>query len=166
SETFATADGEIAVAVGSERQWQRFCEAIGRPELATDPRFDTNAQRVSNRQELRPALERAFSERGSFAWLDALDAAGVPCGPIRNIAETFADPQVQARRMIETIAHPTVGTLRTTGIPFKFSRTPGSVRSAPPLRGQHAEEVLGWLGYTDPEIATLRAGGAAAPQAD
>ena len=155
-ETFRTADGEIAVAVGSERQWARFCGAIGRPALAADPRFAENASRIAHRGELRPQLEEVFASAGSGEWLRRLEAAEVPCGPINDLAAVFADPQVLARRMVETIEHPTIGPLRVTGVPFKYSATPASVRSAPPLLGEHADELLAWLGYEAGDVARLR----------
>jgi glutaryl-CoA transferase len=158
-ETFPTADGEIAVAVGSERQWRRLCDALGDASLAEDPRFSGNAARVEHRDELRPLLERHFRTRPSAEALRALRRAGVPAGPINDLAAVFADPQVLARGMVETVAHPTLGELRLPGIPFKLSRTPATVRSAPPLLGEHTDEVLAWLGYDAPAIRQLRADG-------
>ncbi|MDQ3492708.1 MAG: CoA transferase, partial [Chloroflexota bacterium] len=136
-ETFPTEDGQIAVAVGSERQWQRFCDALGAPELATDPRFATNGERVRQRDELRGLLVARFAERPSAEWLEVLSAGEVPCGPVRDLAQVFTDPQVLERDMVATVEHPTVGELRLTGIPFKFAATPGSIRRPPPLLGQH-----------------------------
>jgi glutaryl-CoA transferase len=159
-ETFGTADGSIAVAVGSDRQWPRFCQALELPELATDSRFASNARRVEHRRELREALTSRFATRTSADWTERLLAADVPSGPINDLAAVFADPQVGARRMVESVAHPTAGELRTTGIPFKLSLTPGSVRSAPPLLGQHTDEVLAELGFAPDEVARMRAAGA------
>ncbi|MBA3851204.1 MAG: CoA transferase [Chloroflexi bacterium] len=158
-ETFPTADGQIAVAVGSERQWLRFCEALGAPDLAADRRFVTNAARVRHREILREDLVARFATRPAAAWLESLAAAEVPCGPVRNLAEVFADPQVLARGMVATVEHPTVGELRLTGIPFKFAATPGSIRRPPPLLGEHTAEVLAELGYSEPGVARLRASG-------
>ncbi len=155
-ETFRTADGEIAVAVGSERQWPRFCAALGRPELAADPRYAENASRIAHRGELRVELDGVFASAGSGEWLRRLEAAEVPCGPINDLAAVFAEPQVVARRMVETIEHPTIGPLRMTGVPFKLSATPASVRSAPPLLGEHTDELLAWLGYEVGDVARLR----------
>jgi len=155
-ETYATADGEIAVAVGSERQWPRFCAAIGRPELADDRRFVDNAARLAHRAELRDLLVAVFAGGASAEWLARLEAAEVPCGPINDLAAVFRDPQVLARRMVETVEHPTIGPVRMTGVPFKLSATPAAVRTPPPLLGQHTDEVLGWLGYDAAEVAALR----------
>jgi formyl-CoA transferase len=144
-ETFATLDGEICVAVGSERLWGSFCEAVGVPGLAEDTRFATNATRVANRVALRPILEQRFAAASSTDWLDRLAAAGVPSGPINDIAAAFAHPQAAARAMVETVEHPTIGPLPLTGIPFKLGRTPGSIRRPPPLLDEHRDELLRWL---------------------
>jgi len=158
-ETFATADGQIAVAVGSERQWALFCDAIGLPDLVADSRFASNGARVRSREALQMILAPRMLERGSAAWLAALSAAEVPCGAVRDIADVLDDPQVIARDMVETVDHPTIGPLRLTGIPFKLSATPGSIRRPPPLLGEHTDEVLSELGYSGEEIVVLRRDG-------
>ena len=158
-ETFWTADGSIAVAVGSDRQWPRFCEAVGLPALVRDARFATNGARVEHRAELRRMLEPAFATRTSADWSGRLLAAEVPAGPINDLAQVFADPQAVARRMVESVAHPTIGELRTTGIPFKLATTPASVRTAPPLLGEHTDEVLAELGFDADEVRRMRATG-------
>jgi crotonobetainyl-CoA:carnitine CoA-transferase CaiB-like acyl-CoA transferase len=155
-ETYTTADGEIAVAVGSERQWPRFCAAIDRPALADDPRFVDNAARLAHRAELRQLLVEIFAAGPSAAWLARLEAAEVPCGPINDLAAVFRDPQVVARRMVETVEHPTIGPVRVTGVPYKLSATPGSVRTPPPLLGEHSDALLEWLGYDAAEVAAMR----------
>ncbi len=158
-ETFRTADGSLAVAVGSDRQWPRFCGAVGLPELAGDERFATNGARIGHRAELRTLLEERFASGTSAEWTARLLGAEVPAGPINDLAEVFADPQARARRMVESVAHPTIGELRTTGIPFKLSATPASVRTAPPLLGQDTDEVLAGLGFAPDEVARMRASG-------
>ena len=155
-ETFETVDGAIAVAVGSERQWGRLCTAIGLPALADDPRFATNGGRVDSRDELVPTLAARFAERSSGEWLSALDAAGIPCGPINDIVAAFAAPQAEARAMRATVDHPTLGSIAQVGLPFELSRTPASIRSAPPLLGADADGILEGLGYAAAEIAALR----------
>jgi crotonobetainyl-CoA:carnitine CoA-transferase CaiB-like acyl-CoA transferase len=158
-ETFETADGEIAVAVGSERQWPRFCRALGLPALADDPRFATNGDRVENRVELIATLRDRFAEQTSAEWLAALDAADVPAGPINDLPTAFASPQAVARRMAVEVEHPVLGTTTQVGLPFELSATPASIRTAPPLLGEHSEEILAEAGYSVAEIGSLRRDG-------
>jgi crotonobetainyl-CoA:carnitine CoA-transferase CaiB-like acyl-CoA transferase len=158
-ESFPTADGEIVVTVGADRQWSRLCEVLGLPEIARDPRFASNAGRVAARAELRPLLEARFRERSSNDWLERLRSAEVPAGPINDIAAVFSDPQVLARGMVESIPHPTIGEVRVPGIPFKLEGTPASVRHPPPTPAQHTGEILTWLGYDETAVRELRADG-------
>jgi crotonobetainyl-CoA:carnitine CoA-transferase CaiB-like acyl-CoA transferase len=158
-ETFATTDGEIAVAVGSERQWPRFCEALGVAELATDPRFATNGDRVEHRDELRSLLTGRFERRTSAEWIAALDAADVPCGDINDVLAAFATPAARAARMRIAITHPKLGAVDQVGAPFTLSRTPPRVATAPPLLGEDSEAVLADLGYSGDEITRLRTSG-------
>jgi formyl-CoA transferase len=158
-ESFRTADGEVAVAVGSERQWQRFCEALDLAGLADDPRFRTNAHRVREREALRGLLASRFAERPSHEWVARLTGADVPVGQVRDMAEVFSDPQVEALGMLATVEHPTIGPLRQTGIPWALSATPGAIRRPAPLLGQHTDEVLAELGYEAADIGRLRGDG-------
>jgi glutaryl-CoA transferase len=161
-ETFATADGEIAIGVGSERQWSRLGPAIGLPELATDARFATNADRVERRSELVPILAERFATGDSATWLDRLDAAGIPAGPILDVAEAFASPQAAAIGSRVPLEHPTLGRVDQVGIPFELAGTPESIRRPPPLLGEHTDEILREAGYDRPAVDRLRALGVVA----
>ena len=158
-ETFETADGEIAVAVGSERQWPRLCVALGLPALADDPRFATNGDRVERRADLRPTLAERFAERSTGEWLAALEAAEIPAGPINDVLAAFAAPEAVARGMTVEMEHPAWGVIRQVGVPFELSGTPASIRIPPPLLGQDTDAILADLGYATAEIAALRASG-------
>ena len=158
-ETFPTADGTIAVAVGSERQWRRFAGAIGAPELTDDPCFATNGARVENRDSLHPLIAERLAAETTATWLARLAEAEVPVGPINDLATAFASPQVAARGLLTEVDHPVLGPLRQVGPPFELHATPATVRSAPPLLGEQTDEVLGELGYTAGEVAGLRDAG-------
>jgi crotonobetainyl-CoA:carnitine CoA-transferase CaiB-like acyl-CoA transferase len=158
-ETFATSDGQIVVAVGSERQWVRFCAAIGDAGLAVDPRFATNGDRVAARAKLRPLLADRLAARATAHWLAALAEADVPCGAITDVLTAFRSTEARARSMLVEVEHPALGVLRQAGIPIEFAATPGAVRTAPPLLGEHTDEVLGELGIAPDELVRLRADG-------
>ena len=145
-QVFEVADGHIILAVGNDTQFARCCEVAGNPELALDKRFVTNALRVQNREQLVPLLANLMRQRPRDAWLQALAAAKVPCGPINDLEQVFADPQVQARCMVSTVAHPHQSALPLVSSPMKLSATPVQTRRAPPLLGQHTDEVLAELG--------------------
>ena len=158
-ETFATSDGEIAVAVATERQWRRLCVALGLNELIDDPRFVDNGARVRHRDELRPLLAASFGSRPSAEWLAALDAAQIPCGPVNDVLAAFAQPQAVAREMRVTVEHPVLGPVEQIGLPYTLSATPASIRSAPPILGEHSEAILLELGYDATERHGLRRDG-------
>jgi crotonobetainyl-CoA:carnitine CoA-transferase CaiB-like acyl-CoA transferase len=158
-ETFATSDGQIAVAVGSERQWPRLCAALEIDVLVDDPRFADNDARVRHRDQLRPILAELFVMKDSTHWLTLLDQAGVPCGPVNDVLAAFDQPQARAREMRVVVTHPTLGPMDQIGLPIKLTATPASIRSAPPLLGEHSAQILAELGYSDAEVATLRAEG-------
>jgi crotonobetainyl-CoA:carnitine CoA-transferase CaiB-like acyl-CoA transferase len=155
-ETFATADGLIAVAVGSERQWPRLCHALGLDHLASDARFANNDLRVQNRTDLRPLLANRFVTEPSSHWLAALDAAEVPSGPVNDVLEAFGQAQAQHLGMVATVDHPRLGPIRQIGVPFKLAESPASIRTAPPLLGEHSAEILRELGFDDGAIDALR----------
>ena len=156
--TYPAADGLIAVAVGNDGQFARFADAVGHAEWARDARFTKNPDRVANRETLDAMIAPALKREMSAAWIAKLRAAGVPCGPINSVAEALNDPHTLARNMVRAVKHPTAGELRMVGIPFRMSGTPESIRRAPPLLGQHTEEVLATeLGLSAERIAELRA---------
>lgn len=159
-QTFRTRDGEVILACGNDNLYRKFCEAAGCAALGADARFATNGKRVENRAELTRLLQAVFDQRSTREWVGLLEAAGVPSGPINNIAQVFEEPQVKARGIRVELDHPVAGKLATVASPMRFSGTPLEHRAAPPLLGQHTEDVLrGLLGMTDAAIARLRADG-------
>jgi CoA:oxalate CoA-transferase len=160
-EPFATADGQLMIAAGNDALWRRLCQAIGHPESADDPRFRTNPLRHAHYAEMRALLADAFAVRTTAAWREILDAAEVPNGPINTVADVVADPQVQAREMIQHVVHPAAGETMLPGVPIKMSETPGGIRTPAPLLGEHTHAVLAdWLGYDGAQIEALRGRGA------
>ncbi len=158
-DTFRTADGEIAIGVGSRRQWQAFCEVIGLAELATDARFATNGQRVANRVELIALLAERLAARSSADWLAALDRAGIPAGPIRDIRQAFESPQAEAIGSRVRLDHPRLGPVDQVRPPFDLGVTPATIRRPPPLLGEHSREILVEAGYDDEAVDSLQAKG-------
>ena len=159
---FHTSDGYINVACANQATWERMCGAINRQDLLEDPRFATNADRVQNLAEMLEPLTETFAQESSDHWLEILEKAGVPSGPIYNMAEVYSNPQVLARDMVVEMEHPTAGRVRNIGIPVKLSETPGSVRRPAPTLGQHTEEVLTEFGYSGEDIAGFKNSGVVA----
>jgi formyl-CoA transferase len=159
-QTFHTRDGDLILAVGSDSQFRRFCEAAGIPDVPRDPRFATHVARVSNRDACEAAIAPAIKRRTTAEWVSLLEPLGVPCGPINRLDEVFDNPQVKHRRMRIDVPHPLSGTVPQVASPIKFSRTPIVHDTPPPLLGQHTDDVLrGLLGKSDADIAELRANG-------
>ncbi|MBF8782068.1 CoA transferase [Pseudomonas fulva] len=155
---FPTADGDIILAIGNDGQFRKFAEAAGRPEWAEDPRFAGNAQRVANRGVLVPLIRQVTVFRTTAEWVSLLEAVGVPCGPVNDLAQVFQDPQVVARQLALTLAHPLAGSVAQVASPIRLSRTPVEYRRAPPLLGEHTDEVLGQLlGLNHEALGRLRA---------
>ncbi len=159
-QTFHAADGWIIVAVGNDGQFRKFVTAGGRPELADDPRFATNPQRVAQRDVLVPILAEMVAPRTREQWILDLERAGVPCGPINSLDEVFENEQVVSRGLRVDLPHPTAGTVKLVGSPMKMSATPPEALRHPPLLGEHTDMVLReTLGYSAEHIAALRAQG-------
>jgi formyl-CoA transferase len=158
-QVFACADGHVIIATGNDGQFAKFCQVGGMPELAADPRFRTNPDRVRNRAEMIPILERMVLAKTRQAWMDELEAAGVPCGPINTIADTFENPQVRARGMKIDLPHPSAGQVPMVANPIKYSATPLQYQAPPPLLGEHTIAVLRDLGYAPDQIERLRTSG-------
>ena len=159
-QVFEVSDGHLILAVGNDAQFARFCEVAGLAGLAADPRFAKNAGRVRERATLVPLLAATLKTRTRADWLASLEAAKVPCGPINDLAEVFADPQVRSRGMTARLPHPLAGEVQLVASPLNLSATPVQYRRAPPLLGEHTDEVLGELGFGVDEIAALRRSGA------
>lgn len=150
-----TRDGYINVGANNQRLWKRLCTAIGREELMEDERFATNERRMANREELARELESTLRERTTGEWMEVLLEVGFPAGPIYNYGQVFEDEHTLAREMMVEMEHPVEGTVRGLGIPVKLSETPGAVRRAAPLLGEHTRETLRRLGYSEEKIAEL-----------
>ena len=158
-QSFAGSDGNFILGVANAGLWQRFCNAIEHPELLEDPRFRTNDDRVVNRSECVQVLNNIFGTNTVSYWVDKISEAGVPCGPINRVSDVVNDPHVLSRDMISGIEHPNIPDLRFPGSPLKLTETPPSIRRAPPLLGQHNEEILCELGYSPDSIDSLRGRG-------
>jgi len=155
-----TSDGYINIAANTGPFWLGMVEMIGAPELAEDPRFKTNGDRLANLTALEAELNARFETRSSADWLAEFEARGIPAGPILNVIEMHNDPQTVAREMVPTTDHPMAGRVQTIGLPIKFESTPGRVATPSPLFGQHTADVLAELGYSQEEISTMAENGA------
>ena len=159
-ETFPGRDRQFILAVGNDSQFARFCEIAGKPEIARDPRFETNANRVRNRKTLVPILRELTITRNADEWIGALETAGIPCGPVNDLGAVFSDPHVLARDLKIALPHPASGSVNLIGSPIKMEKTPVSYRNAPPLLGSGTSNVLQkYLGLSNADLAQLHASG-------
>jgi crotonobetainyl-CoA:carnitine CoA-transferase CaiB-like acyl-CoA transferase len=159
---FHAEDGDVAIAPSTPVHVRRFLEALGLAHLLDDPAFADNAARVRNRDRLRPLINAAIVTATVEQWIERLNAAGVPCGRVMNLAEVFSDPQVSAQEMMLEVEHPGHGRVRMTGFPVKLSATPAQLRHPAPQLGEHTDEVLRGLGYDGAAIAGFRRDGVVA----
>jgi len=159
-DAFSARDGWFIVGVANEKQWGLLCDVLDRPEMKNDSRFAANRDRVTNREVLLAELNRIFSERDVDTWLEELTKAGLPCGRINSIPEVFAHPQTEAREMKLETEHPTAGTIKVPGFPYKLSETPAGIQKPPPMLGEHTEEVLtNLLSYSAENVHSMRNNG-------
>lgn len=154
-QAFQAKDDWVVVAAFTPRMWQGVCRAIERPQWAGDERFADSSRRAANRATLIPMLAKVFATRTVDDWVGRLSAEGVPCTSVNSIDKVVADPQVAARDMIAEVDHPTIGRLRMAGLPIKLSANPGSVKTPPPLLGEHSRQVLAGLGLSPERIDAL-----------
>jgi crotonobetainyl-CoA:carnitine CoA-transferase CaiB-like acyl-CoA transferase len=159
-ETFQAADGEVVLAAGNDDLWRKFCGVAGLDSYAADPRFAKNRDRVRNYETLRPIVADAFQRRTRSEWLEALNEAGIPAGPVRNLHEVLTDDQLLTREMVHVLQHSSAGPVQLLGIPVKLSGTPGAVRRPPPALGEHTEKILREdLGLAPSQVSAMAAAG-------
>ncbi len=159
-QAYATSDGYVNIGAANQANWERTCKAVGREELLEDERFTANADRMINIKDLTAIMEQTFATKTTAEWVETLEEAGVPCGPIYDIKQVYDDPQVKAREMIVEVDHPVAGRVKNIGVPVKLSETPGSVRVAAPTLGQHTDEILREIGCSADEISDMHESGA------
>ncbi|MDC1214626.1 CoA transferase [Rhodospirillales bacterium] len=161
-QAFETTNGWITIGAANQRNWERLLDAMEAPEIANDERFATNVDRMTRLQELEDVLNPIFKTRSQSDWLDRLEKAGVPAGPVMNVCEMHEDPHAQARDMIPTVEHAKLGPVKTLGLPIKLSETPGKVATGAPVFGQHTFEVLSEYGFSEDDISAFETEGAIA----
>jgi len=159
-QAFKTKDGWINLGAANQKNWLRMMDILDAPEIADDPRFAENKDRMAHLGDLEEALNEIFAKHMTQDWLDKLKAAGVPAGPVLNVNEMHADPHTLARGMVVDVEHARLGTVKTLGLPVKFSKTPGEVATGAPLYGQHTREILGEYGFSDEDVEGFIASGA------
>lgn len=156
---FRARDGYLNIAAASDAMWEKFAAALERRDWLEDPRFLDSGARLRNRDVLNGEIESVLASQDAAVWVERLNHAGVPCGPVLDLEQVFRDPQVLARDMLVQLSHPEVGTFQTTGLPVKLSRNPGRIERRPPLHGEHTEEILRELGVAAEEVADLKSRG-------
>ncbi len=159
--TFQTQDGPINIASLNEKMWRKLCSVLDMAQFADDPHYCDNANRMHHKEELRTVMEERLSHRNASAWIEAINAAGIPCGPILHFDQVYNDPQVQHLGLVQEIEHPAIGLLKLAGMGVNLADSPATIRRPPPLLGQHTAEILGEVGYTEAEIKAMLADGAA-----
>ena len=158
-ECFQASDGFVNIGVTNQKQWANFCQALGFPEIASDPRFQEMKARLANYAELKLMIDRVVSRMTRADVIKRMSDVGIPAGPINTVGEILEDPQIHAREMVVELTHPEYGPLRMLGIPIKLSNTPGAVETAPPRFGEHNREVLSKLGYGEDQVTELAKAG-------